>query len=637
MNSFVQPVGRHAPVVEKPLQTRAPFCISLWLLISASVSCGGWILSAFHQLNARGYAVWLVLTIAAILWWMKGRRFPGFNAPRPSKWIRRFKRPLPLGFLLLAVLAVLSGVLYPPTNYDALAYRIPRVLHWLAAGQWHWIHTDFPRLNVRASGSEWLIAPAIVFTGSLRPLFIPSIISYLLLPGLLYSMFTRFGISRKVAWHWMWITATAYGFVTQAGSIANDLLGAVYALAAFDFALRLRESSCAEDLWLFAIATALMTGAKASNLPLLLPLFLIFLPSWNVLLAKPPKTVLVVVFAALASFLPTAILNYKNCHDWTGLSLEAVMIGPGKQLAANTGIWIIQNLFPPIFPLASWWDHAVAEKLAAAFKVFPGSFNASEMQVEEGAGLGMGICLLLVVSCMASYFIGRREGGHRHKATLWWKLVLWSSYVSLLVFGLKAEVVASVARLIVPYYPILMVPWLLKFRSELFGRWWWKGLTVLVYALAILLVVMLPGRPLWPAQTVLARLKQSHPSSRLLARAETVYSVYAARANGFAPLVAQLPPDAAIPGFVTFDDPETSLWWPLGSRRIEHVTAADTRQTLESRGIKYIVVSSRSSALHGTVEALLQKYDAEIIKTVPLFLRAGQGMTDWYIIQLRPR
>ena len=637
MGAPVQPAVHALRGREEQRGLRAPFGITLWLLFSALMSIGGWILSALHQLNTRGYAIYLLLAAGMLIWWEASRGFADLKTPRLGRLVRRFKRPLPFGFLLLAILALTGGLLYPPSNYDALAYRIPRVLHWLAYGQWHWVHTEFHRLNDRACGAEWLTAPLIAFTGSIRWIFFPNIISYLLLPGLLFSVFTRFGIRRKVAWHWMWITATGYGFVTQAGSIANDLLGAVYVLAAFDFALRLRQSKRWEDFALFVIAAALMTGSKASNFPLLLPLFLIVCSNWRVPLLKPAKSFLVIALAGLASFLPTAVLNLKNCGDWTGMRLEGPMLSPGTQIVANSGIWMIQNLSPPIFPLAGRWNHPLADTLATKFKTFGGVFHAPELQAEEGAGLGLGICLLLVVSLVVSWLIRRRSGkaSQYQPMSTWWKLVMWSSYFSLLVFGLKAQVVSSSARLIIPYYAILMVPLLLLFSEELFRRRWWKFLVAAVFGMAVLLVVISPGRPLWPAQSVLGKLKASHPSSPLIARAETVYSVYAGRADGFAPLVAELPPDATVVGFVTFDDPETSLWWPLGSRRIEHVISTDTRQELEARGIKYIVVSSQSSALHGSIEGLLQKYDAKIIKTVPLLLRAGQGMTDWYIIELR--
>src|SRR5205807_1785258 len=68
----------------------------------------------------------------------------------------RFRRLFPLLFFTVAALAILGGCIHAPSNYDALAYRTPRVLHWLAEGRWHWIHTDFQRLNTRGCGLEWV-------------------------------------------------------------------------------------------------------------------------------------------------------------------------------------------------------------------------------------------------------------------------------------------------------------------------------------------------------------------------------------------------------------------------------------------------------------------------------------------------
>ena len=60
---------------------------------------------------------------------------------RWQKFRRRFRRPLPLAFLIVAALAFLGGAIYAPDNYDALTYRLPRILNWLAAGHWTWIST----------------------------------------------------------------------------------------------------------------------------------------------------------------------------------------------------------------------------------------------------------------------------------------------------------------------------------------------------------------------------------------------------------------------------------------------------------------------------------------------------------------
>ena len=102
-------------------------------------------------------------------------------------------------FLLIAALSFLGGCLYPPLNYDANAYRLPRVMHWLWAGQWAWIHVFDARMNIAACGMEWLSAPLILFSHTTdRLLFLINWVSYLMLPGLLFSVFTRLQVRRAL-------------------------------------------------------------------------------------------------------------------------------------------------------------------------------------------------------------------------------------------------------------------------------------------------------------------------------------------------------------------------------------------------------------------------------------------------------
>ena len=151
---------------------RPPAAPAAWICICTFCNCAGWVLSACHQLNTAGYAVTLLLALAAI-WMLRGRLFPGgLGGWNLRKQRRRFGRAFPLTFLVLALLAILGGAIHAPSNYDALAYRIPRVLLWLAEGQWHWIHTGFQRVNTRACGIEWLSAPLIAFTKTERWLFL---------------------------------------------------------------------------------------------------------------------------------------------------------------------------------------------------------------------------------------------------------------------------------------------------------------------------------------------------------------------------------------------------------------------------------------------------------------------------------
>jgi hypothetical protein len=76
----------------------------------------------------------------------------------------------------------------------------------------------------------------------------------------------------------MWLLPTGYNFMLQAGSIVNDTFSAVCALAAIDFGCRAWKSRRLRDLCFSLLAIALMTGTKATSLPLFLPcLVLVFM------------------------------------------------------------------------------------------------------------------------------------------------------------------------------------------------------------------------------------------------------------------------------------------------------------------------------------------------------------------------
>jgi len=291
---------------------RAPAGLSAWIILCAFCNCAGWILSAVHHLDRIGYALAMIGGLVMVLA-LGNRMWRNALADlRLGKLRRRFGRGLPPGFLILAALAFLGGALYLPSNYDALAYRTPRVLHWLAEGRWHWIHTDFGRLNTRGCGMEWVTAPLILFTGTDRLSFLINVACFALLPGRVFSVLKHLGVSGRTAWHWMWLLPTGYCYLLQAGSIGNDLFGALFALAAIELALRARQSERPEDLWLSLIAAGLMTAGKAFNELLLLPWQLAVWPALRLLIRRPLLFVLVILMAAGSSLLPTSWLNLRH-------------------------------------------------------------------------------------------------------------------------------------------------------------------------------------------------------------------------------------------------------------------------------------------------------------------------------------
>jgi hypothetical protein len=629
---------------------KPPSALVFWVLFCSFCGCLGWTLSALRQLNRVGYAV-AFLIATATLFLYRDRVFP---TARPAmSWVkcrRRFSRAFPVAFVLLASLAFLGGVLYAPSNYDAMAYRTPRVLHWLAEQRWHWIHTDFNRLNTRACAFEWVSAPLIAFARTDRFLFVINIISFLLLPGLIFSVFTRLGVSRRVAWSWMWIVPTGYCFLLQAGSIGNDLFGAVFGLAALDFALRARTSRARRDVWLSFLAAGLVTGSKGSNLPLLLPWLVAVAPSLQLVRKNLVLTSAIALVAILASFAPSAAINVKYCGDWSGAAAEHseyLRAKPVLRLANNAVLLTIQNLVPPVFPFANAWNRNVQRRMPVAwrteleksFEVFGAHWMLAELEIEESAGLGFGVTALVLVSfgmglaysrrCAATPLTSLNCGAHS-------KLVVSSAVVALAVLMAKFGL-GAISRLVAAFYA-LCIPALLLARSQeaIVRTKWWRCAALLVFFLAAVPVVLSPARPLWPANSLLARADAKNSHS--LTRAKTVYSVYQQRFDAFAPARKLLPAGLKVLGVVISDDPETSLWRPFGHIRVEHVTATDSLQDLHSRSIEYVVVNTAilERDFQQPIEQWLAKMGGKIEARLSLELRASRGPSDWCLVKLHP-
>jgi len=507
-----------------------PTVVLLWVWCCAYLNCAGWALSAIHELNAGGYAVALLIGFIALGIWRKGTSPQMLPQIRWRKIRRRFRRLFPLAFLILAAMAFLGGVLYAPSNYDALSYRTPRVLCWLAEGRWYWIHTDFQRLNVRGCGFEWVTAPIIALVHTDRFLFVINAICFALLPGRVFSLLIRLGVRGRVAWLWMWLFPTGYCYLLQAGSIANDLYGALIAMTAVEFALRARESGRAGALWVAILGAGLMTASKAFNLLLLLPWLAAAWPAWRSLFRRPMVSALVLAMAAGTSLVPTALLNLKYCGDWTGMAAEHTANlangSPIFHLLVNAVLLVMQNFVPPIFPLAGAWNQlmmrlippALSDLLGRNFEEAGARLELGEMQQEEAAGLGFGLSVLLAV--MFIFKILRRPGprfswpGFRAGFKPEWVVPL-AAWLAVGVFMAQSGL-GCPARYLAPFYALLLAPILAGDvgRLQLLRRTGWRLAGMLVFLLGGLLIVLIPGRPLLPVVPVLRALKAGDSSHR---------------------------------------------------------------------------------------------------------------------------
>jgi hypothetical protein len=405
-------------------------------------------------------------------------------------------------------------------------------------------------------------------------------------------------------------------------------------------------------LWHSILAATLLTGAKPSNLPLLLPWAVLIFAVLPLLRRKPAATLAVILLAALVSFLPTAILNIHYCGDWSGLSIEhtgMAMKNPVVGVWGNALLIGFNNFIPPLCPFAGWWNqnaltilpHFIVAPMLANFE---GGFHAiGELPIEDSAGIGFGLSVLLLVSLVAARF--RRNGGAVENKTAlhlaiprefcWFVLV--APWIALLAYGMKSGMVTP-QRLIAPYYPLL-VPLLLTGagQSQIIRRRWWRVIVCGVLILAFVVLIVSPDRPLWPAKTILSKAHEQHPDQRLIARALKVYTVYSERSDPLAGVRVLLPPEIKTIGFIgTEDDVDVSLWRPFGERRVEHFFLTDPPERIRQQ-VQYAVVGGFNLKEHNmTFDAWLQQSGAELVATTNATLKVSEGLQPWYVVRFNP-
>jgi hypothetical protein len=547
-----------------------------------------------------------------------------------------------------ASLALLGGLLYAPNNYDYLTYRFPRLLHWLAQGRWHWIVTNDERMNLSATGFEWLMAPLFVFTRSDRLFFLVNAVSFVLLPGLVFSVLRSLRIRAKVAWQWMWLFPSGYCFITQAGGACNDSFAAVYFLAALAFGWQFKRTGRISQFALSAIAAGLLTGAKASNIPLVLPIGVLWLTEIRRLLESRIKVFVSMILAGAVSFLPVAVLNWVYAGNWTGSPTGGGALRPASSmagLAGNTLQLVVATAQPPIFPLANRWNELIANAEQNNIVIhwirsgFPRLDLSMRELISEGASIGLGLAflwtLLIGIRILKLKRVSKNaENRLSSPKTLPW-CIAGAGVFATLIYGIELASEAG-PRLLTPYYATFLILVLLfvgahhPVRSRL-----WQATTHVVATIPIFLLVLAPERPLFPVDGFLGVLKRVEPSNGLVQRMESVYQTYNLRSDVLAPIRKKIPQDVRDIGFVgDGDQPEVSLWRPFGKRRVYDLVELSNLQAAPR-----VIVASEAGIQyqgHKSLGNWAKQQNLREVGREELVTKVKNGAEVWAILEKNP-
>jgi hypothetical protein len=545
-----------------------------------------------------------------------------------------------VGWSIVVALVLIGAVINPPSNYDGLTYRLPRLLYWLQEAKWHWIDGIDFRLNITGAGIEWASGPILLFTQSDRLLFLLNFTPFLFLPGLFFIAATGLSISARSARWWMWIWPMAFGIAVQAASIGNDMICAALALASIAFLAQAKKGSPILWLTFSALSVAAMTGIKATVIPLVLPIGILWAYSCYKLLGLRRATLLTCAttpLAALSSFLPMVVLCWRYTGRWNGNPGNCYGFEPENAVAALVGnlIHFGFSLFePPLFPGVGRFNQWIVNLIGSsdwfewvhrgyACFVAP-SFR--ELPTEEGSGIGLGISIAAVFWMLGS-MKKRVDRSPRLAPEL--PFFVAGLGVAFLAFMVKSGV-GGTPRLMVPFTPLLLLAFLygVSRASNPSGRAA-RVCSVLPAAFLIPTLLLNANRPVIPGE-LLAKLPGLPPS--LQDRIATVYSSYGERSQILAPLAAIIPSGAKVGFAGSGNHSAVALFKPYFSRRVVNLSPRS------ESGVDWVV---------GTPEGLEQRMGASLtewessgafvkVREMSLTSLVATGPETWLVYRRKP-
>jgi len=153
------------------------------------------------------------------------------------------------------------------------------------------------------------------------------------------------------------------------------------------------------------------------------------------------------------------------------------------------------------------------------------------------------------------------------------------------------------------------------------------------------LLVMARNRPLFPVETVVARLKASHPQSAFLSKISDSYTYWSSMRKVEAnPFKTSLPPGERVVGYATvFGFSEPGFWLSPGNHAVERILPDATSKELREKGIHYVVVGDEyfEATAEKTIEEWLNKYDGELVDQMTYEYGPSGPVRRLYLVRLR--
>ncbi len=629
--------------------------LSLAIRLAGAAVVLGWGLSALGGINGRGYLLAGLPVLGLILFsieWQPWTPFRRVALSRPLGWWKR-RRALPRSFLLVTGLVLLGSVLHEPNNYDGLNYRAPKVLNWLEAHRWHWIHSSCAAVNWSFPNYEWLSVPFYLLTGGFHATVVINWIAFALLPGLFFSLLRVLGASSRLAYDWMWIFPSGYVIALLAGGIGNDLVGLTALLASIHCASRFNVTNKGGYLLDALLAAGFCTGVKISNLPLGAFVLLVLLKHPFRLLTHRTVLAAGTVLGLAGSGLIPLLLNRLHTGSILGVTASSDQTTHPVAGWLGNALALIETAFAP--PLGgghatAWLDaQAPGGLLGWIHAHYPKfSLRMGDLPQEEGGGLGIGITLCVLLCVGWSWRMRRPKdhpGGASPSKLLGWQRKLFVGWLvfALLVILAKLGLAQSLPRVLIPWLGLMVAALLAGLCNEAVTRArLWRRLAPLLTLSVVPVLLLTPSRPLVPPSAVLwlgHKLGLSEPTLRQI---QVGYEVYAHRADPFVELRQSLPPETPLLAVVSDGFDLTAAYWkPYTKRRcVDWLSDQEVRAALaQSSQPLYVVLKEDGCQhyFHLDTAGWLQTYGATPLKSVDIRVFASRPPFHFTLARLEPQ
>jgi hypothetical protein len=259
---------------------------------------------------------------------------------------------------------------------------------------------------------------------------------------------------------------------------------------------------------------------------------------------------------------------------------------------------------------------------------------------EGSAGLGLGLCLLAILTLIAARLqkpwpVKNRERLRELYSPTWLRLAPW---LSLLVFMFGICSFAD-ARLLSAYY-VLLFPLLLAGagHERIVRRHWWQRLAWLVMLLAVAVLAVSRSRPLFPALAITERLKTARPQSKFSQRLWLAYAWEVSTRQQLNYFQKDLPQDEGVVGYATVNNcAEAGLWLPFGARRVVRILPEDMPGQLRAQGIQLVLIDQYAlAAVQMTLDGWLQHFDASLVDQLEFLEDPYRPPSHLYLVRLNP-